>query len=220
MASIRRPGKLQAAASHLRQLSRTSLDKLSSELPRSPDTVSSNSTLRDVPATRKPRLDRTCTATILETITRDEVLMNLELFDNDIKPGALMAIDVVSEKPGYASQRRLPGQDFGSTGGQDSPAQAEIDLGRRYHFFVKDMPKDLRSRHPTVELFVSKHIGDAFGIKKGCLVSLTPVSARSRHQRALWAKIQRWTPTILRLKPLMWSSRSKTSTSHDLICGG
>jgi len=176
MASLRRPGKLQAAASHLRQLSRTSLDKLPVELPRSPDTVSSNSTLRDAPAAKKPRVGRTCTATILETITRDDVLLNLELFDNDIKPGTLMAIDVVSEKPVYPGLRKLPSQDHGDGEGQDSPVPTAIDIGRRYLFFVKDMPKELRTRHPTVDLFVAKYIADAFGIKKGCTVSLTPVS--------------------------------------------
>ena len=175
MASLRRPGKLQVAASHLRQLSRTSLDKMPMELPHSPDTVSSNSTVRDTPAQRQPRVDRTCTATILETITRDAVLLNPELFDHEIKPGTLMAIDVISEKPGYMSLRKYPSQDH-SNGAQDSSVQAERDIGRRYLFFVKEMPKDLRARHPTVELLVAKHIADAFGIKKGCTVSLTPVS--------------------------------------------
>ena len=176
MASLRRPGKLQVGVSHLRQLSRTSLDKLPMEAPRSPDTVSSNSTVRDVPPARKPRLDWTCTASILETITRDEVLLNLELFHHDIKPGMLMAIDVISERPGYSSLRKQPSQDHGHNGGHSSPAPVEVDIGRRYLFFVKDMPKDLRARHPTVELFVAKHIADAFSIKKGCTVSLTPVS--------------------------------------------
>ena len=113
---------------------------------------------------------------VLETITRDDVLLNLELFDNDIKPGTLMAIDVVSEKPVYPGLRKLPSQDHGDGEGQDSPVPTAIDIGRRYLFFVKDMPKELRTRHPTVDLFVAKYIADAFGIKKGCTVSLTPVS--------------------------------------------
>jgi DEP domain-containing protein 5 len=49
-------------------------------------------------------------------------------------------------------------------------------LGRKYIFVVKDLSKELKTRHPGLEIYVVKHIADVFGMKKGCQVLLTPVS--------------------------------------------
>ena len=46
---------------------------------------------------------------------------------------------------------------------------------KRYICVAKDMPKDLKIRYPTVEVYVAKHIADAFGMRKGTQVTLTPV---------------------------------------------
>lgn len=165
--------------SHLRQLSRTSFDKVSlGSAPRSPDTVSSNSTVRNGPKRIAPR---TCTVAINESLipTRDEVLLNLELLGGDIKPGSLMSI-----VPVKSEQDRTASSNYGSTkaallhrtntggGGSDDPSK---DPSKRYIFVVKDMTKEVRARNPTIEVLVAKHVGDAFGMRKGTQVTLAPV---------------------------------------------
>jgi len=170
------PRKAPPWTSHLRQFSRTSLDKLPAESSASPDTISSSSTVRGPPPAKAARLERTCTVTINESFARDEVLMNLDLFEDDIKPGTLMAISVLQDRAGsYASLRKQSSQDPTRDVPQMDGAQCEVDAGRRYLFVVKDMNKDLRARYPSVEIYVAKHIADAFGMKKGATVLLTPV---------------------------------------------
>lgn len=162
-------------ASHLRQFSKTSFDRASIESPRSPDTISSDSTIRDRP---KRVAERTCTVSINEglIVSRDEVLLNLDMLGNDIKPGSLMSIT-----PARGDQDRNTASNYGSARTSSlnrSPAAADAldgHAGRRYIFVVKEMPKELRARHPGVEVFVTKHIGEAFGLKKGTQVVLSPV---------------------------------------------
>ncbi|KAK8127173.1 Vacuolar membrane-associated protein iml1 [Apiospora sp. TS-2023a] len=170
--------------SHLRQLSRTSFDKVSlGSAPRSPaDTVSSsNSTVRnDGPKRLAPR---TCTVAINESLipTRDEVLLNLEMLGGDIKPGSLMSI-----VPVKSEQDRTASSNYGSnkaslllhrtnTGGGGASDDPSKDLNKRYIFVVKDMSKEVRARNPTIEILVAKHVGDAFGMRKGTQVTLAPV---------------------------------------------
>ncbi|KAK8091388.1 uncharacterized protein PG998_015203 [Apiospora kogelbergensis] len=165
--------------SHLRQLSRTSFDKLTlGAAPRSPDTVSSNSTVRNGP---KPVAPRSCTVAINESLipTRDEVLLNLDLLGPDIKPGSLMSIIPVK-----GDQDRTASSNYGSTkasllhrtntGGPDDPAK-DPNARKRYVFVVKDMAKEVRARNPNIEVLVAKHVGDAFGMRKGTQVTLAPV---------------------------------------------
>lgn len=143
---------------HLRQLSRTSLDKLPLESPRSPDTLSSNSTVRadsreDLhhPAT----LPRRCTVTVNESFARDDVLLNLDLLPRSFRPGMLVSIDIL--KP------------------EVSKAQSAAPPSNRYIFVVKDMAKELKARFPHVEIYLAKNIADVFGMKKGSQVLLAPV---------------------------------------------
>ncbi|KAK8029382.1 Vacuolar membrane-associated protein iml1 [Apiospora marii] len=173
--------------SHLRQLSRNSFDKVSlgsvGSGPRSPDTVSvsSNSTVRNGPKRIAPR---TCTVAINESLipTRDEVLLNLELLGGDIKPGSLMSI-----VPAKSDQDRTASSNYGSTkaslllhrtntgGGNASSDDPSKDPNKRYIFVVKDMSKEVRARNPAIEVLVAKHVGDAFGMRKGTQVTLAPV---------------------------------------------
>ncbi|KAJ9138884.1 Vacuolar membrane-associated protein iml1 [Pleurostoma richardsiae] len=163
-------------SAHLRQFSRTSLDKIPIDAPpRSPDTVSSNSTVRDV---KPARMERVCTVTVNESFARDEVLMNLDLFENDIKPGTMMSMDVLKPETDKAAQttaRDQQSQGQVKDSGTSDSTQSRVDGGKRYIFFVKDMPKELKARFPGVELYVAKHIADAFGMKKGSQVLLMPV---------------------------------------------
>lgn len=160
--------------SHLRQSSRTSLDKLSIESPRSPDTVSSNSTLRAESRDESHgSVRRKCTVTVNESFARDEVLLNLDLFNSRFKPGMLVSIDVL--KPEVSKQqpttaKRLAAQDAARNGPSEHSQPSE-----RYIFVVKDMARELKARYPHVELYVAKQIADVFGMKKGSQVILAPV---------------------------------------------
>lgn len=159
---------------HLRQLSRTSLDKLSLESPRSPDTVSSSSTVRpdskdDIQAT----LRRRCTVTVNESFARDDILLNLDLFPRNFRPGMLVSIDILKpevSKAQSAVAKRIASQDAGKNSAVDSGQPS-----KRYIFVIKDMPKELKARFPHVEIYVAKHIADVFGMKKGSQVALAPV---------------------------------------------
>lgn len=164
---------------HLRQLSRTSLDKLPSESPRSPDTVSSNSTVRldslragsrDDSQARAPHR---CTVTVNESFARDEILLNLDLFDGDLRAGMLVSIDILG--PEASKQQSTAAKRLDPTSNHGAPDEAV----KRYLFVVKDMPKDLKARFPHVEIYVAKHIADAFGMKKGSQVLLAPVRISS-----------------------------------------
>lgn len=217
-------------SSHLRQPSRNSSDdgnmnsenngdgqhqfynrsNASSTPPRSrsPDTMSSNSTIREHSFHKIPPTNtgHTCTVTINEAYARDEVLLNLNLFDDSIQPGQLMAIDVLpDQRANYNSMRRSTAtgrkEDLSSsviytgsvgngdnastyggstTAGTDTASNAgqpDLDSGRRYLFIVKDMSKETKARHSTVQIFVAKRIADVFGMKKGSTVLLTHVDA-------------------------------------------
>lgn len=159
---------------YLRQLSRTSLNKLSIELPRSPDTISSNSTLRaESRDEAHASTRRKCTVTINESFARDDVLLNLDLFNSSFKPGMLVSIDVLKpevSKQQSAAAKRLAAQEAARNGAGEHAQQAT-----RYIFVVKDMARELKARFPHVELYVAKQIADVFGMKKGSQVILSPV---------------------------------------------
>ncbi|TLD23860.1 hypothetical protein PspLS_06803 [Pyricularia sp. CBS 133598] len=153
--------------------------------PRTPDTTASNSTTRHMHHqhhSRNGRQERRCTVTVNESFSRDEVLLNLDLFDNGIKPGSLMAIEVPPEKSGHASLRKMPTQDHldrDDSSMDASQSGSSTTTDRRYLFIVKDMSKDMKLRHPKVELYVAKHVAEAFGMKKGGHVYLIPEDANN-----------------------------------------
>jgi hypothetical protein len=150
--------------SHLRQFSRSSHDRtLETTYSNSPgDTASSSSTIRERPSSRL-RAERTWTVTVNESFARDEVLLNLDAVGDEIKLGSLLAIDVF--KADSENKQHQDRKDGGAA------ACAE----RRYICVAKDMPRELKARYSTVEVYVAKHIADAFGMRKGTQVTLTPV---------------------------------------------
>ncbi|KAI1843893.1 hypothetical protein JX266_009949 [Neoarthrinium moseri] len=164
--------------SHLRQISRTSLDRASLDSPRSPDTASSVSTVRDTRSAKRVP-ERTCTVSINESLIGDEVLLNVELLGGGIKPGSLMSITPMRPEPdrsssiNYGSLR--PANFHRAFSNPEDPHRQDGDAGRKYIFVVKDMSKELRARQPNVEVYVAKHVADAFGMKKGTRVALAPV---------------------------------------------
>lgn len=116
------------------------------------------------------RTERRWTVTVNESLARDEVLLNLDLIGDDIQPGSLVAIDVVkadSEKP-LQNPHPRHFQDR-----KDSATAGCVE--RRYICVAKDMPKELKSRYASVEVYVAKHVADAFAMRKGTQVTLTPV---------------------------------------------
>ncbi|KAI0408985.1 vacuolar membrane-associated protein iml-1 [Xylaria palmicola] len=173
--------------SHLRQFSKSSTDKLFVEPSKSPDTASlaSNSTIRDYQSARRFS-DRVYTVSINESLVRDEVLLNFDLVGGGaIQPGTLMSITAV--KTDADRSDRLQGSLYGSlrpsyqraSTAPADPNRANDDGARRYVFVAKDMPKDLKARMPTVEVYVAKHVGDAFNLRKGTQVILAPVDSSS-----------------------------------------
>lgn len=163
--------------SHLRHSSATSSDRSSADSPASPGSASTHSTVKD-DKRRKP--ERCCVVTVNEGYSRDEVLLNLDLIGGDVRPGSLMAIAALkgdSAKPsaGYGSISKQA-QDANDCARSISASQNEQDtVGHRYIFVAKDMSKEMKARQPELEVYVVKHIADAFGMKKGGLVMLTPV---------------------------------------------
>lgn len=168
--------------SHLRHFGRYGHDRPPEHgYPNSPgDTASSSSTIRERPSSRlssRLRAERRWTVTVNESFARDEVLLNLDLMGagDDITPGSLVAIDVIkadSEKP-------LQNQHQSRRDGGTGPC-----ADRRYICIAKDMPKELKARYSNVEVYVAKHIADAFGMKKGTQVTVTPVRPRQRQAPA------------------------------------
>ncbi|KAK3990035.1 putative vacuolar membrane-associated protein IML1 [Cladorrhinum sp. PSN332] len=133
----------------------------------SPDTAvsSSNSTLCDRPSSSSAQVapKRTWSVTIDESHAAGEAVhLNLSLMGEEIKPGSLVAIDVLP------SEDRDRGKD-----GQLGGAQER----RRYVCVAEDMTKAFKTRYPTAEAHVAKRIADAFGMKRNTLVALTPIDA-------------------------------------------
>lgn len=174
--SARRPPPVAHSHwSHLRQLSRTSLDKLALETPRSPDTVSSNSTLRAEARDEQHggNMRRKCIVTVNESFARDEILLNLDLFSTGYRPGMLVSIDIL--KPEVSKQQATAAR---RQAANDAAKNGAADLNQpstRYIFVVKDMARELKARFPHVEIYVAKQIADVFGMKKGSQVILAPV---------------------------------------------
>ncbi|KAK5628428.1 hypothetical protein RRF57_004143 [Xylaria bambusicola] len=183
-----------ALAEQLMRLSRQvimnktkSQDKLSIEPSKSPDAVSlaSNSTIRDFQSSKRPS-ERIYTVTIHESpFVRDDVLLNFDLVGGGaIQPGTLMSVTCI--KPETDRSDRLQGSVYSSSRPPlhaRTPTAADSrssdDSARRYVFVAKDMPKDLKARIPTVEIYVAKHVGDAFNLRKGAQVILIPVDNSS-----------------------------------------
>ncbi|KAI1431207.1 vacuolar membrane-associated protein iml-1 [Xylaria sp. CBS 124048] len=169
--------------SHLRQFSKSSTDKLSIESSRSPDNASlaSTSTLRDLQSSKR-FCERSYTVTINESLLREEVLLNFDLVGGGaIQPGTLMSIAPI--KADTERSDRLQGSLYGTSRPpphlRTGDPRANDDAGRRYVFVAKDMPKDLKARMPAVEVYVAKHVGDAFNLRKGTQVVLAPVDGSS-----------------------------------------
>lgn len=149
--------------------------------PASPGSISTHSTVKDIKDEKPRKAERYCAVTVNEGYSRDEVLLNLDLIGSDIKPGTLMSIAVLkSDFPkssaGFGSlKKQQPHDDAGSLRYQGLGPSDPSCLGHQYIFVAKDISKETKARLPDTEVFVTKHIADAFGMKKGSVVMLAPV---------------------------------------------
>ncbi|KAI1142008.1 vacuolar membrane-associated protein IML1 [Hypoxylon sp. FL0543] len=175
------PRRATQWTSHLRQFSKSSFDKTSIESPSSPDTTANHTTSQEAHQSKGVN-ERICSVTINDSVFRDEVLLNLDLFGGAIRPGTLMSI-----APIKSEQDRAQGSQYGtsrqasyhrglaaSTPSDDLP-KPDSDGSRRYIFVAKDVPKEMKTRNPNIEVYVSKQIGAAFNMRKGTQVILAPV---------------------------------------------
>ncbi|KFA71520.1 hypothetical protein S40288_08630 [Stachybotrys chartarum IBT 40288] len=164
--------------SQLRHSSRASADHLSAESPASPGSVSTQSTAKGEP---RRKIERFCAVAVNDGYSRDEVLLNLDLLGPAVKPGMLMSIAVsrnesIKSASGYGSISKHAHEHNGISKAAFASQQGGSDaLGPQYIFVAKDMSKEMKSRHPEVEVNVVGHIAKTFGIKSGCQVLLTPV---------------------------------------------
>jgi DEP domain-containing protein 5 len=141
-------------------------------------------------------VERKCTIWIHdEQFSKEEVVLNLDLFPRgSVKAGDIMAIialkaDVTArdfqdkspapKKVADSLPASLPldpsmvhrkSSDSTSVDGQH-----DVDLGRRYLFAVKEMSADLKTKSPSLEVSITKHIAEIFGFKRHSNVLLTTV---------------------------------------------
>ena len=187
--STSRRGTLRA--SHLRQVSIGSAD--SNESTSRP--VSSTGTAQYDPTPLKAPFERRCNLWVHDDVfSKDEVVLNLDLYP-EVKAGDLMAIVALKTDSGVrdfqdqvnASKKDLPALATAMTRersssnpksptlGSDMDSKHDVDIGKRYLFTAKDMPKELKAKHPGLEVSVAKQIADAFSFRHRSNVLLTTV---------------------------------------------
>lgn len=179
-------------ASHLREVSNGSADIMFNSRP---VTASDASTVQPDSTPSKVHIERRCSLWVHEDgFSKDEVVLNLDLFP-DVKPGELMAIVALKTDTGVrdfqdkaqtakkdvetlatAMQRERSSSNPRSPGpANGSEAKHDVDLGNRYLFIAKDMPKEMKAKQPTLEVSLAKHIADVFCLKYRSNVLVTTV---------------------------------------------
>lgn len=180
--------------SHLRQVSNSSFDNMDSSRPRT--AASESGTGQNGPIPVKLPVERVC---VLwhhdEGFSKEEVILNLDLFP-DVKAGELLAILSLRTEPvvrdfqekaqtfkkdvdnlATAMQRDPSNSNSRGAGpSNDNDAKQDVDLGKRYLFIAKDMSKEMKAKHPKLEVSVAKHITDLFCLKHRSNVLITTVS--------------------------------------------
>lgn len=180
-------------SSHLREVSNGSSDTIESR------TASDTGTVQHDPAPSPLPVERKCVLWVHDDgFSKEDVVLNLDLFP-DIKTGDLMAIVALKnesnvrdlqEKPQRrdtdsiaASVHRDRSSSYTRSPGPntESDAKHDDDVGKRYVFVAKDMPQDMKTKQPGLELSVAKHIADLFNLKHRSNISLTTVRALPRY---------------------------------------
>jgi hypothetical protein len=187
--STPRRGTLRA--SHLRHVSNGSAESPYNSRPLS--VASETGTAQYDPTPLKPPVERRCIVWVHdEVFSKEEVVLNLDLFP-EIKAGDLMAIVALKAEIGVRDfQEKAQKKDADnlatsmqrerSNSNPHSPNQAngtdskhDVDMGKRYLFLAKDMSKEMKAKHPALEVSVAKSIADVFCFKQRSNVLLTSV---------------------------------------------
>jgi len=181
--------------SHLRQVSNGSTGSSSSNDNSRPISVSSDTgTAQYAPIPEKVPVEKRCNLSVHdESLSKDEVVLNLDLVPG-IRAGDLMAIIGLKTDTGVRDFQEKPAskkdidahittiQRERSSSNPQSPnhnigtdSKHDVDLGKRYVFIAKDMPRDLKMKNPTLEVSILKQIADVFSFKHRSIVLLTEV---------------------------------------------
>ncbi|KAI6785323.1 uncharacterized protein J7T54_006965 [Emericellopsis cladophorae] len=153
--------------------SASSPDRSSVDSPSSIRSVSTHSTIKEA---RPPPRERYCTINVNDAYSKDEVVLNFDRLSTFVRPGSLMAITAIRDESSkaktlYGSLGKAP-----SSRGNSKFSLLDQDyISSRYVFIAKDMSKDMKSKQPEVDICVARHIADAFGMKKGVQVILSPI---------------------------------------------
>ncbi|KAG9259058.1 uncharacterized protein F5Z01DRAFT_22878 [Emericellopsis atlantica] len=153
--------------------SASSPDRSSVDSPSSIRSVSTHSTIKE--ARPLPR-ERYCTISVNDGYSKDEVVLNFDRLGTFVRPESLMAITAIRDESSksktlYGSLSKAP-----SSRGNSKFSLLDQDyISSRYVFIAKDMSKDMKSKQPEVDICVARHIADAFGMKKGAQVILSPI---------------------------------------------
>ena len=166
--------------------------------------ASDTGTVQHDPVPTKPPIERRCILWVHdEGFSKDEVVLNLDLFP-EVKVRELMAIVALKTDSGVrdfqdkAQPSKKEGDAIATTMQRDpsnsnprSPTLAngpdamhDVDVGNRYLFIAKDMPKDMKVKQPSLEVSVAKHIADVFCLKHRSNVLLTTVCLHCRPRMA------------------------------------
>jgi hypothetical protein len=225
-------------ASHLRQVSNGSSETMYHSHPVTA-AASDAGTVQHDPVDFKPIIERRCNVWVHdESFSKDEVVLNLDLFP-DVKSGELMAIVALktdsgirdfqdksqTSKVGGETTAPVPQSDRGHLNPKSpvlvngSEGNHDVDHGRRYLFIAKDMPKEMKTKHSSLEISAVKHVADVFGLKHRSNVLVTTVSNLPLTIKAIFTDVDCHRPTAPIVPLPMSNCPSKTNTLRDLICG-
>lgn len=187
MSSIKAPASRRRAhgASHLREVSNDSSNTIEEE-------QSDTGTIQHDP--RSPMEQQVVLWVHDDGFSKEDVVLNLDLFP-DVRAGDLMAIVASKTEPTTrdfqdksqstrkdteniaASMRRDRSSSYPRSPGPniESDTRHGDDVGKRYVFIAKDMPKDMKTKQPDLKLSVAKHIADLFNLRHRSNVLLTTV---------------------------------------------
>ncbi|KAL3426043.1 vacuolar membrane-associated protein iml-1 [Phlyctema vagabunda] len=175
--------------SHLRQVSNGSSETYHTD-------SSTGTAIQHVAQSAKNVVERRCMLWVHEEVSsKEDVLLNLDLFP-DVKAGELMAIVALKTDSGVRDFQDAANPQKAESGGlavsfkgerssssmgtypkpNGTDAKHDVDLGKRYLFIARDMGRDMKAKHPGIEVSVAKHIGEVFYLKHRSNVLLTTVT--------------------------------------------
>lgn len=158
-------------ASHLRHMSNGSSTTSNSRPVTSP---SDTGTVQHDPIPVPVPIGKKCILWIHEDpFSLPEVILNLDLFP-DVEAGDLMAIVSVKtdsqenvstskmeDSLNASTLRERSASNRNSPGGTNNKNH-DADVGNRYLFIAKEMPKEMKVKQPHMEVSVARHIADTF----------------------------------------------------------